>query len=84
MSNYNGLFSENDPSGGQRLSPAVMAHLGPILQVSVSIPQALAALYTGLQIPLPSPVTGTADTYRCPLALNGYGGEDMSTVKRAT
>ncbi len=28
----NGLFSENDPSGGQRLSLAVLAHLGPILQ----------------------------------------------------
>ncbi len=60
MSIYNGLFSENDPSGGQRLSAAVLATLGPILQVSVSIPQALAALYTRQQIPLPSPVTGTA------------------------
>ncbi|SRR5712692_5393847 len=60
MSIYNGLFSENDPGGGQRLSPAVLAHFGPILQVSVSIPQALAALYTSQQIPLPSPITGTA------------------------
>jgi hypothetical protein len=60
MSIYNGLFSENDPSGGQRLSPAVLAHFGPILQVSVSIPQALAALYTNQQIPLLSPITGTA------------------------
>src|SRR5713226_7279540 len=60
MSIYNGIFSENDPSGGQRLSPALLAHLGPILQISVSIPQALAALYTNQQIPIPSPVTGLA------------------------
>ena len=60
MSIQNGLFFENDPSGGQRLSPALLADLGPILQVSVSIPQALAALYTSQQIPLPSPITGLA------------------------
>ncbi len=60
MATYNGLFTETDPSGGQRLSPTVLAHFGPILQISVSIPQVLAALYTSLQIPLPSPVTGTA------------------------
>lgn len=57
---YNGLFTENDPSGGQRLSSSVLYDLGPILQVSVSLHQTLAALYTSQQIPLPPPITGTA------------------------
>lgn len=60
MSIYNGLFFENDTNGGQRLNPALLAHLGPILQVSVSIPQALAEFYTRQQIPLPSPITSVA------------------------
>ncbi len=60
MSIYNGHFVENLPAGGQRLSPTTLAVLGPILPISVSIPQALAALYTSQQISLPSPVTGIA------------------------
>src|SRR5260370_8627307 len=57
---YNGHFVESLPAGGQRLSPTTLAALGPILAVSVSIPQALAAFYTRQQIPLPSPITGLA------------------------
>ena len=57
---YNGHFVENDPAGGQRLSPTTLAALGPVLAVSVSIPQALAAFNTRQQIPLPSPITGLA------------------------
>src|SRR5947209_20320275 len=57
---YNGHFVENDPAGGQRLSPTTLAALGPVLAVSVSIPQALAAFNTRQQIPLPSPITGIA------------------------
>src|SRR6266571_1688950 len=57
---FNSQFFENDPAGGRRPSPTTLAHLGPVLAVSVSIPQALAALYTSQQIPLPSPVTGVA------------------------
>lgn len=57
---YNSHFVENHPAGGQRLSPTTLALLGPVLSVSVSIPQALAAFYTRRQIPLPSPITGPA------------------------
>ncbi len=57
---FNSQFFENDPSGGHRLGPAILAHLGPVLAVSVSIPQALADLYTRQRIPLPTPVTGMA------------------------
>ncbi len=57
---YNGHFVESLPAGGQRLSPTTLAALGPVLAVSVSIPQALAAFYTRQQIPLPSPITGLA------------------------
>jgi hypothetical protein len=60
MATYNGLFTEPDPGGGQRLSPSLLSRHGPTLQVSISIPQVLAALYTTQQIPLPSPITGTA------------------------
>ena len=57
---FNSQFFENNPSGGHKLSPTTLANLGPVLAVSVSIPQALADLYTRQQIPLPSPITGVA------------------------
>lgn len=57
---YNGHFVENLPAGGQRPSPTMLAALGPVLAVSVSIPQALAAFNTSQQLPLPSPITGLA------------------------
>ena|SRR2546425_5574102 len=57
---YNSQFLENLPGGGQRISPAVLASVGPILDVSVSIPQALTDFYTRQQIPIPSPITGIA------------------------
>ncbi len=57
---YNGHFVENLSAGGQRPSPTILATLGPILAVSVSIPQALAAFNTSQQILLPSPITGLA------------------------
>lgn len=60
MSIYNGLFVENLPGGGQGPSPTTLAAFGPVLAISVSIPQALAAFYTGHQMPLPSPITGLA------------------------
>ena len=57
---FNSQFFEADPSGGHKLGPSILAHVGPVLAVSVSIPQALADLYTRQQIPLPTPVTGIA------------------------
>ncbi|MGH2493204.1 MAG: hypothetical protein ACRDIV_00700 [Ktedonobacteraceae bacterium] len=57
---YNSQFFEDDPGGDHRISPTVLANFGPILTVSVSIPQALADLYARQQIPLPSPITGIA------------------------
>ncbi len=57
---FNSQFFENDPAGVQRVSPASLANLGPVLSVSVSIPQALADLYARQQIPLPSPIAGMA------------------------
>jgi len=56
---YNSLALENVP-GGQQITHAVLASNGPVLDVSVSIPQALANLYARQQIPLPSPITGIA------------------------
>jgi len=55
---FNGQFFENDPAGGQRPGTTTLAHLGPTLAVSVSIPQALADLYARQQRLLPSPITG--------------------------
>src|SRR5438067_13729104 len=55
---FNSQFFENDPAGGHRPSTTTLAQLGPILAISVSIPQALADLYTRQQRPLPSPITG--------------------------
>ncbi len=43
---YNSQFFENLPDGGHKISPLVLATIGPVLAVSVSIPQALAELYT--------------------------------------
>ena len=57
---YNGHFVENLPAGEYRPNPTILATIGPVLAISVSIPQALAALYTRQQVPLPSPITGPA------------------------
>jgi hypothetical protein len=57
---YNSQFFENLPGGGQKISPVILAAIGPVLAISVSIPQALAELYTKQQIALPSPITGMA------------------------
>ncbi len=57
---YNSQFFENFPDGRHKISPLVLATIGPVLAVSVSIPQALAELYTKQQVPLPSPITGMA------------------------
>ncbi len=57
---FNSQFFENLPGGGHRITPTVLANFGPVLDVSVSIPPALADLYTRQQIPLPSPITGIA------------------------
>jgi hypothetical protein len=57
---FNSQSFESDPSGGQRISGAVLAQSGPALDVSVSIPQALAEFYTRKRIPIPSPITGIA------------------------
>ncbi len=56
---YNSQAFENVP-GGHRVTSVVLASNGPILDVSVSIPRALADLYARQQIPLPSPITGIA------------------------
>jgi hypothetical protein len=57
---YNSQFFETAPGGGHVPSPTLLARQGPILQVTVSIPQALAAFYTLQQVPIPSPVTSVA------------------------
>ena len=56
---YNSQAFANVP-GGQQITHAVLSVNGPILDISVSIPQALANLYARQQIPLPSPITGIA------------------------
>lgn len=56
---YNSQAFANVP-GGQQITHAVLTINGPILDISVSIPQALANLYARQQIPLPSPITGIA------------------------
>src|SRR6266446_2806673 len=56
---YNSQAFANVP-GGHQITHAVLASNGPILDISVSIPQALANLYARQQIPLPSPITGIA------------------------
>lgn len=56
---YNSQAFENVP-GGHRITPVVLANNGPILDVSISIPQALADLYARQRTPLPSPITGIA------------------------
>jgi hypothetical protein len=60
MGVYNSQSFENIPGGGHRITSTVLAARGPIIDVSVSIPQAIAAFYTKQQMPLPSPVTGIA------------------------
>lgn len=56
---YNSQAFANIP-GWHQITHAVLASNGPILDVSVSIPQALANLYARHQQPIPSPVTGIA------------------------
>lgn len=57
---FNSQFFESDSVGGNRPSPITLANLGPVLAVSVAIPQSLADLYTRQQRPPPSPITGNA------------------------
>jgi hypothetical protein len=49
---------EKAPNGGIKLSPARLAQHGPIIDVAISIPQALAELYNKQNKALPSPVSG--------------------------
>ena len=53
---YNSQAFESAP-GGHRVTPVVLASNGPILDVSVSIPQALADLYARQQRPLRLPLS---------------------------
>ena len=56
---YNSQAFANVP-GGHQITHVVLAINGPILDISVTIPQALANLYARQQIPLPSPIAGIA------------------------
>ncbi len=56
----NSHLFENTPDGKQKISNAVLAKEGPFLEVSVSVPQALAEFNTKNNIPIPSPITGIA------------------------
>jgi hypothetical protein len=49
---------EQSPDGQIKLSPVRLAQHGPIIDVLISIPQALAELYTRQQQPLPAPISG--------------------------
>src|SRR5438132_7889241 len=56
---YNSQAFANVPVEHQ-ITHVVLAINGPILDISVTIPQALANLYARQQIPLPSPIAGIA------------------------
>jgi hypothetical protein len=49
---------EKTPDGQMKLSPARLAQYGPIIDVLISIPLALAELYTKQNKPIPSPIAG--------------------------
>jgi hypothetical protein len=60
MSVFTSQLFENTPDGKQKVSPTLLAQHGPIIDVAISIPQALAELYTKQNIPIPSPIAGIA------------------------
>jgi hypothetical protein len=51
---------ENTPDGKQKVNPAILAQHGPFLEVLISIPQALAELYTRENKTIPPPKSGFA------------------------
>jgi len=55
---FNNQLFENTPDGKQKISPNLLAHFGAILEVAISIPQALIELYQKENRSIPSPVTG--------------------------
>jgi hypothetical protein len=50
----------NTPDGRQQITPAILAQHGPIIDVTISIPQALAELYTRQNKTIPTPIGGIA------------------------
>lgn len=55
---FNNQLFENTPDGRQKISPNPLAQVGAILDVAISIPQALIELYQKEHKPIPSPITG--------------------------
>jgi len=56
---FNSLFYDS-PAQNNQPSPAILANLGPIVPVEISIPGALAELYTKQGHALPQPKAGLA------------------------
>jgi hypothetical protein len=48
----------NTPDGKQHVTPVILAQHGPIIDVTISIPQPLAALYTRQNKTIPPPIAG--------------------------
>jgi hypothetical protein len=57
---FSSQLFESTPDGKQKISPAVLAQHGPIIDVIISIPQALAELYTRQSKTIPTPKIGIA------------------------
>ncbi len=60
MSVFSSQLFENTPDGKQKIGPSMLAQHGPFLEVLISIPQALAELYTRESKTIPPPKTGVA------------------------
>ena len=46
------------PDGKQQITPVILARHGPIIDVTISIPQPLAELYTRQNKTIPAPIAG--------------------------
>ena len=58
MSVFTSQLFENTSDEKQKVTPALLSQHGPIIDVAISIPQALAELYTRQNKPIPSPIAG--------------------------
>lgn len=58
MAVFSSHLFENTPDGKQLISPKILAQNGPIINVIISIPQALAEIYTKQNEQVPTPITG--------------------------
>jgi hypothetical protein len=55
---YSSQLFGNTPDGRQHITPVMLAQHGPIIDVTISIPQPLAELYTQQNKTIPSPIAG--------------------------